>query len=135
VGVTVGDLLSYDATKGRAAFTTAGSGALTYSITFDGAANGLSSIGATVFGQPQAPGVTWATIAATDARGRTVSDRFAIVAFAAGLAAPTFPATPFHYTDAADPLPAHFRLDVDGTSWRRPITRQPTTRSRTPVPR
>lgn len=105
VGVTVGQAMSYDATRGGAAFT--GSG-LQYRITFEGAANGLTATGANVAGQPLVPGVTWATIVATDASGRTASDRFAIVAFQPGLATPTLPATPFRYADAFVPLPAHF---------------------------
>ncbi|HEX8696568.1 MAG TPA: cytochrome c peroxidase [Longimicrobium sp.] len=112
VGVTVGQPVSYDASKGGTAFT--GSGELQYRITFEGAANGLSASGATVVGQPLAPGVTWATIVATDAHGRTASDRFAVAAFTAGLATPTLPAVPFRYADDAVPLPAHFRTAING---------------------
>src|SRR6185503_12775966 len=72
--------------------------------------------GGTVSGQPLAPRVTWATIVATDAQGRTASDRFAVVAFAAGLASPSLPRTPFAYTDAAVPLPAHFRSTIENVS-------------------
>lgn len=114
VAVTVGAPVSYDASMGGTAFTPVGRAALRYSITFEGSANGLSAAGATVTGQPLAPAVTWATITATDALGRTASDRFAVVAFASGLATPTLPATPFGYSDAAVPLPAHFRALVDG---------------------
>ena len=110
VGVTVGQAVSYDATRGGTAFTGDG---LQYRITFEGA-NGLSASGASVVGQPLAPGVTWATIVATDALGRTASDRFAVVAFAPGLAAPMLPAEPFRYSDAAVPLPAHFRAAGGG---------------------
>src|SRR5215203_4081926 len=116
VGVTVGALLSYDATKEGATFAGPRRDDLLYSITFDGAPNGLFAIGATVTGRPLAPGATWATIVATDARGRTASDRFAVVAFAPGLASPTLPGTPFRYADAAVPLPAHFRASIDGAS-------------------
>lgn len=116
VGVTVGDLVSYDATRGGTVFAAPDLQALRYRITFEGAPNGLSAVGATVIGQPSAPGLTWATVVATDSLGRSVSDRFAVVAFAPGLATPTLPAAPFHYTDAANPLPAHFRALVDGAS-------------------
>jgi len=116
VGATVGQPVSYDASQGGTTFTGPGRGGLQYTITFEGAANGLSASGATVSGQPAATGVTWATIAATDAQGRTASDRFAIVAFAQGLATPTLPATPFHYTDADFPLPAHFLAANGGPS-------------------
>ncbi|HET7461143.1 MAG TPA: cytochrome c peroxidase [Longimicrobium sp.] len=114
VGFTVGQPMSYDAAKAGAAFT--GSGALQYQVTFEGTTNGLSASGATVLGQPLAPGVTWATITATDAQGRTASDRFAIVAFTPGLATPTLPATPFQYSDAELPFPAHFRVAPNGPS-------------------
>lgn len=116
VGVTVGQPVSYDATKGGAAFAGAGGGGLSYGITFEGAANGLAASGANVVGQPLAPGVTWATITATDALGRTASDRFAVVAFAAGLDTPTLPAAPFHYADVFLPLSAHFRAAGGGPS-------------------
>ena len=116
VGTTVGATVRYDATQGGTAFTS-GAGALRYAILFDGATNGLAATGGTtVIGQPLAPGVTWATIVATDVLGRTATDRFAIVAFAPGLATPTLPTTPFLYTDAANPLPAHFRAAINGAS-------------------
>jgi len=112
VGITVGQPVSYDATQGGTVFT--GGGELRYGITFEGAANGLTATGATVVGEPLAPGVTWATLVATDAVGRTASDRFAIAAFAQGLAAPALPAAPFDYADAAVLLPAHFRVPGNG---------------------
>lgn len=128
VGVTVGEPVSYDATKGGTAFT--GPDGLQYRLTLEGAANGLSASGATVVGRPLAPGVTWATIVATDALGRTASDRFAVVAFKAGLPTPTLPSTPFRYADDAVPLPAHFRtgfvgvpvVATDNTPAHNPIT-------------
>jgi cytochrome c peroxidase len=116
VGVTVGAPVSYDATKGGSTFTASGSGGLGYSITFAGAANGLTAQGGIVTGQPLAPGVTWVTIVATDAQARTASDRFAVVAFTPGLATPTLPPTSFRYADASVPLLAHFRATIDGAS-------------------
>jgi cytochrome c peroxidase len=132
VSTSVGSVLTYDASKAGAAFaggtpiTTAtggrgGGGAVTttglqYQITFEGAANGLSANGSVVTGQPNSPAVTWATITATDAVGRTATDRFAIVAFAAGLATPSLPGIPFRYADASVTLPAHFRATINGTS-------------------
>ena len=107
VAATVGQAVSYDASKGGSCFSAA-AGALQYRVTFEGAANGLTASGAVIAGQPQSPGVTWATLTATDAQGRTATDRFAIVAFAPGLGTPSLPATPFSYNDAANPLPAHF---------------------------
>lgn len=120
IGVTVGQAVSYDATKGGVTFASSlaptTTAALTYRITFEGATNGLTAVGGIVTGQTLASDVTWATITATDALGRTASDRFAVVAFAPLLALPTLPATPFQYTDAANPLPAHFRALVNGES-------------------
>lgn len=115
VGITAGDQCSYDATKGGTAFSGA-TGALTYRIAFDGAANGLSAIGGTVVGQSLGPGVAWATITATDAAGRSASDRFAIVTFARGLTTPTLPVSPYRYSDAGVPLPAHFFANAGGPS-------------------
>jgi cytochrome c peroxidase len=116
VGVVVGTALNYDATKAGATFAAPAGAALAYSISFPGASGGLSAEGGTVTGQPAVPGVTWATIVATDQRGRSASDRFAIVAFAAGLPTPALPPTPFAYSDAALPPPAHFRTVVNGGS-------------------
>lgn len=137
IAVTVGHTIDYDAAKGGAAFThptltvttppdrgdargiasvTSTVLSLTYRIAFDGESNGLAAIGSNVAGRPVTPGVTWATITATDSLGRTATDRFAVVAFAADLATPTLPVIPFSYTDAANPLPAHFRATVNGAS-------------------
>jgi len=113
VAVTVGQPVTYDACRGGTAFTGARD-QLQYRIVFEGAANGLSASGSTVVGQPPAPGVNWATITATDALGRSASDRFAVVAFTPALAVPILPATRFRYTDDANPLPAHFRANVPG---------------------
>ena len=116
VGVSVGDVVSFDATRGGTVFRAPDLGALRYAITLEGDANGLATVGATVVGQPAAPGVTWATVTATDALGRSARDRFALVAFDRTLSAPTLPEIPFRYTDAANPLPAHFRTLIDGAS-------------------
>ncbi len=127
IAVTVGTQVNYDASKGGTTFTggTPVSGdrrggqaatALQYQITFEGDANGLSANGPVLSGQPTNSEVTWATVTATDATGRTASDRFVVVAFAAGLPTPSLPATPFHYADAFVQLPAHFRATIDGTS-------------------
>ena len=114
--MTVGTLVSYDATKGGTAFTPSAAGTLTYRVTLAGASTGFSAAGGTVVGRSLTPGVMWVTIVASDALGRTATDRFAIVAFAAGLQVPSFPITPFAYRDAAVPLPAHFRAVLDGAS-------------------
>jgi cytochrome c peroxidase len=115
VGVTVGTPVAYDATKGGAAFSAGDHDSLQYTITFEGSSNGLSAQDGMVTGQPQAPGVTWATIAASDAAGHTARDRFAIVAFKSGLQIPALPQAAVHYADAAD-LPAHFQAAFEGRS-------------------
>lgn len=117
VATTVGQSLTYDATKGGTAFSGATTGfPLTYRVAFDGTGNGYSAVGGVVTGRPAAPGVTWATISATDSLGRAATDRFAFVAFTPGLATPTLPTVAFSYADAANPLPAHYRAIVNGTS-------------------
>jgi cytochrome c peroxidase len=117
VAATVGVAFSYDATKGGTTFTPAGSaGGLTYSISFAGSADGLSAQGGTVSGQPETPGVVRATVVATDSLGRTASDAFAVAVFAAGLATPTLPTTPYGYSDASAPLPEHFLTAINGES-------------------
>jgi cytochrome c peroxidase len=60
--------------------------------------------------------VVRATIVATDSLGRTAGDAFAVAVFAAGLATPTLPATPYGYVDASVPLPEHFLASIDGES-------------------
>jgi cytochrome c peroxidase len=116
VGVTAGSPVSYDATKGGATFTPSARGQLEYSITFESPSNGLSARAGTVVGQPAEPGVVWLNIVATDTAGHKASDRFTVVAFAPGLPLPTLPPSPFHYTDAAVPLPAHFQAIINGAS-------------------
>ena len=115
VAVVVGTPISYDASKGGQTFA-AGGGPLTYRIAFESVANGLSTVGASITGQPTSPAVTWATITATNASGAFASDRFAIVAFAAGLPTPSLPVTPYRYADAAVAMPAHFVASVNGVS-------------------
>ena len=115
VATTVGTPISYDASKGGQTFA-AGGAALTYRIVFESAANGLSTVGATITGQPTSPAVTWATITATNTNGAFASDRFAIVAFAAGLPTPSLPVTPYRYSDATVAMPVHFVATVNGVS-------------------
>src|SRR5256885_1459150 len=88
VAATVGATLSYDATRGGSAFSSASGATLTYSIAFEGPTSGLTASGGMVSGTPSVPGITFATITATDQLGRSARDRFAIVVFASGLAMP-----------------------------------------------
>ena len=116
VAATVGAALSYDATRGGNAFSSAVGATLTYSVAFEGPANGLTASRGTITGTPTAPGITFATITATDQLGRSARDRFAIVSFASGLPAPMLPSPTLRYDDAEVGLPAHFRAAVGGPS-------------------
>ncbi|HKU62432.1 MAG TPA: cytochrome c peroxidase [Gemmatimonadales bacterium] len=120
VALTVGTAVSYDATQRGTTFG-APDGGLRYRVTFDGASGGLSAEGATIRGTPTAPGVVRATVVATDALGRTASDRFALVAFAPGLGAPALPSAPYAYAGA---LPPHFATAgaADNTPADNPVT-------------
>jgi len=116
VAATVGTALTYDATKAGATFANPAGGPLSFAIAFTGAANGLSASGGTVTGTPTGPGIVGVAITATDALGRSAIDRFAIVAFANGLASPELPSPSYKYSDSAVPLPAHFLASVGGAS-------------------
>jgi cytochrome c peroxidase len=109
-----GVAMTYDATRAGATFTDPAGKGLTYSMTFSPSSNGLSATGGVVIGTPQAVGVVIATITATDAFGRTASDKFAIVAFAPGLLSPTLPIAIDRYSDATSPLPASFSQQGPG---------------------
>jgi cytochrome c peroxidase len=116
ISATVGTSLSYDATRGGTVFSDPAGGGLAYSVAFVGPSNGLQAVGSTVSGTPAAPGIVSVTITATDSKGQTANDQFAIVAFTAGLPTPSLPAIPYPYTDAAAPLPAHFLTAAEGLS-------------------
>lgn len=104
---TVGAAFDYDPSRGGATFVDSAGGGLQYAVTTGGAA-GLAASGARITGVPTAPGVFTARIVATDARGRTAADSFAIVVYAEAPTAPVLPATRHAYADASAPLPAHF---------------------------
>ncbi|MEO8562275.1 MAG: cytochrome c peroxidase [bacterium] len=114
VAATVGIALTFDATKSGAAFSAGGP--LTYSVVFSGSPNGLVASGGTITGKPATTGTIQATITATDALGRSASDRFAIVTFESSLGTPTLPTPMFPYDDAGAPLPPHFVAVVGGVS-------------------
>jgi cytochrome c peroxidase len=121
VGFTVGTAVSYDATQGGTTFRAPDRAGLRYSITFAGEPDGLTAEDGTISGTPTAPAVVWATVVATDSAGRSASDRFPLVAFAAGLGVPELPETPFAY---AGPLPPHFTAaeSLDNTPADNPVT-------------
>ncbi len=116
VGLTTGFASNYDATRGGTVVSDPAAGGLTYRIALTGSPNGLSTSGGSIIGIPTTPGVIGATLTATDGLRRTVTDQFSIVVFAAGLPTPSLPVAPYQYTDAALPLPAHFRTAVNGTT-------------------
>ncbi len=116
IAATAGVALNYDATKGGAAFANPAGGPLAYTVAFTGTTRGLTSSGGTVTGTPSGPGMVPVTITATDALGRSASDRFAVVVFESGLASPELPTPSHRYADAGVPLPAHFLASVAGTS-------------------
>ena len=129
VVATVGAKLTYDATRAGSTFSSAAGATLTYAIAFEGPANGLTASRGTISGTPSVPGLTFATITATDQLGRSARDRFAIVVFASGLAEPTLPSPSLRYDDAEVGLPAHFLagggmsvLSLDNTPAANPIT-------------
>ena len=116
VATTVGTAVVYDASKGGTAFSDPAARGLVYSLAFSPSANGLSATGCDIRGTPATPGVTTVTVTATDALGRSVSDRFAIVTFESGLPAPTLPVLSERYSDATSPLPGHFAAQGPGGS-------------------
>lgn len=115
VSLTAGATATYDATRGGTCISDPVAAGLIYKLTLTGATAGLSTNGGTITGTPTTPGVVSATLTATDALGRAVTDQFSIVVFAAGLPFPVLPATAYQYADAEVPLPAHFTSAVNGT--------------------
>jgi cytochrome c peroxidase len=119
VGTAIGDQaatvatpLSFDATLHGTAFFDTKQGGLSYTATFTPSSNGLAvNTAGVISGTPTGPAVTNVKLIATDTRGDTVSQSFSIVAFAAGLAAPTLPTPMYPYSDASAPLPAHYKVD------------------------
>lgn len=114
--VVVGASVFYDASRSGTTFTDPAKGGLIYTVAFTGNSAGLTSNGCFISGTPTVPGVIAAKVTATDNVGRVVSDSFSIVVFASGLLVPKLPAASLLYSDAAVPLPAHFRVNVDGVS-------------------
>lgn len=105
---TVGVPFRFDASKGGTAFTDPRKTGLTYATTLSGMPQGLSAFGCDITGTPSTPGVHRVTITARDSTGRTATQQFTLVVFAADLVTPTLPTTLFAYSDATSPLPRHF---------------------------
>lgn len=70
---------NYDATQGSTTFTDADGDALSYSLSYAPAANGLTDAAGVISGTPTAEGTITVTITADDGNGGTVSDSFDIV--------------------------------------------------------
>ena len=113
---TAGVALTYDATRNGTAFSDPAGKGLTYVVSFAPNPNGLTANRGVLTGTPASPGVITATITATDALGRSATDHFSIVSFAAGLPVPTLPALIERYADATSPLPGHFAQQGPGGS-------------------
>jgi cytochrome c peroxidase len=108
----VGVPFRYDASRAGTVFSDPRRTGLTYAVSFVGSNAGLTASGCDIGGAPTSAGVVTATVTARDTTGRTASQQFLIVVFAAELPSPTLPATSFAYSDAASPLPAHFVNDA-----------------------
>ena len=113
---TVGVGMSYDASKGGTVFSTYSGTTYTYSLSIEGATNGLKTNGAIVSGTPTSSALTWITVTITDGLARSASDRFAVVAMSAELQVPTLPTASYSYSDANAPLPAHFTVPINGVA-------------------
>lgn len=74
----VGEPFSHDATQAGTSFADPDGDALTYTITYDPGAFGLSDSNGMISGTPTEAGVITATITADDGNGGTVSDAFDI---------------------------------------------------------
>jgi cytochrome c peroxidase len=104
----VGTPFRYDASRGNTVFSDPRRTGLSYTVAFAGTATGLTAAGCEITGTPTTNGVQQVTVTARDSTGRSATQTFSIVVFAADLAAPSLPATPFAYSDASAPLPRHF---------------------------
>lgn len=102
---TVGAAVAFDPTT---VFTIPEGATVTTTISVSGVP-GLSGSSAGVRGTPTSPGVGTVIVRLSAPGLAAVADTFPVVAFAAGLATPQLPAVLFGYSDAARPLPAHFR--------------------------
>ncbi|MEO7456252.1 MAG: cytochrome c peroxidase [Gemmatimonadaceae bacterium] len=112
VAVTVGSSVFYDASKGGTAFSDPAKKGLTYRVDMAGS-TGLVAVGCELTGIPLVPGTIAAIVTATDANGRTASDQFTIVVFAAGLPTPALPLVADQYAVA---LPQQYLLQGIGGS-------------------
>jgi cytochrome c peroxidase len=109
----VGTPFTLDATLGKTAFSNPRATGLTYTLSFSPAVSGLTATNGVISGTPTAPGVTKATLTATDAKGSAASQTFSMVIFAAGLRSPTLPTALLAYSDATAPLPVWFTQPTD----------------------
>lgn len=110
----VGVPFRYDASRGGTVFSDPRRTGLTYTVTFDGTANGLSAAGCEITGTPVASGIQLLTVTARDTTGRTASQQLSVVVFGNDLTAPTLPVAPLAYSDARVPLPRHWSQNGAG---------------------
>jgi cytochrome c peroxidase len=118
-----------DTAQGGTTFVDDDGDALAVTVTLSDTTHGLMAAGAIVSGTPTRGGRLAVTVTASDGRGGSADDRFDLLLVpgrTAKLARPVLPATPFAYSDASAPLPAHFRTqavtDSDNTPATNPIT-------------
>lgn len=110
----VGVPFRYDATRGGAVFSDPRHTGLTYTVTFNGSANGLRADGGEITGTPLTAGMQHVAVTARDATGRMATQQFTIVVFGSDLVAPTLPVSVLAYSDARVPLPRHFSQNGAG---------------------
>jgi cytochrome c peroxidase len=102
---TVGTGVSFDP---FAVFTVPAGAVVTAAVSVSGVP-GLSGSASGITGTPSAPGVGVVIVELSTPGAAPVADTFPVVAFAPGLATPLLPAVAYGYSDAARPLPPHFR--------------------------
>ena len=110
----VGVPFRYDATRGGAVFSDPRHTGLTYTVTFNGSANGLRADGGEITGTPLTAGMQHVAVTARDATGRMATQQFTIVVFGSDLVAPTLPVSALAYSDARVALPRHFSQNGAG---------------------
>lgn len=82
---TVGTAFNYDATQSGTTFTDADNDALTYTVAYAPAAQGLVDAAGVISGTPSVEGTVTVTLTANDGNGGTVTDTFDIVIAPAGV--------------------------------------------------
>lgn len=108
----LGQSFTHDATQAGSTFRDADGDAVTVTLALSDTRFGLAANGSAVTGTPTRGGRLTVTATASDGRGGAAVDQFDIVLVPSRtprLTRPVLPPTPFAYSDARAPLPAHFR--------------------------